>query len=105
MAKRFIGLLILLVIASPLEAEEVITRWASGEVIATDTEATPNTIVIKTRNWKGLDFIVGAAVEKDTVITLNNKGIPLRDVQVGDKVEMVYERNLRVVAKSIKVKR
>lgn len=105
MAKRVIGLLLLLVIVSPLEAGEVITRWASGEVIAIDTEAIPNTIVVRSKTWKGEDLIVGVAVEADTVVTINNNRVKLEEVKVGDRVDMVYERNLRVVAKSIRVRR
>ncbi len=86
-------------------AGELITRWASGEVVATDTEAVPNTIVVKTKNWKGQDFIVGAAVEADTVIKIRGRTATLRDIKVGDIVDIVYVRNKRVIAKSIKVKK
>lgn len=103
--------LLLLVIMSPLEAPlsgeagDVITRWASGEVIATDTVAIPNTILVRSKTWKGQDFIVGAAVEEDTIVTIGNNRVKLEDVKVGDKVDMVYERNIRVIAKSIRVRR
>lgn len=105
MAKRVIGLLLLLVIVSPLEAKDVITRWVSGEVIAIDTEAIPNTIVVRSKTWKGEDFIVGVAVEAETVVTIDNNRVKLEEVKVGDRVDMVYERNLRVIAKSIRVRR
>lgn len=98
-------ILLLLTIALPVEAGDVITLRASGEVIATDIRAEPHTIVIKTKNRKGLDFIVGADVEDGTVITIGKNKASLKDIKTGDKADIVYERNTKVVAKSIKIKR
>ncbi len=86
-------------------AGNVIVRRATGEVVATDTVATPNTIVVRTTNWKGQEFIVGAAVEDDTVIKIGDRPATLEEVKEGDKVDIVYERNKRVIAKTIRIKR
>ena len=98
-------LLVLTVLLSEAPADEFITRWASGEVVATDTTAVPNTIVLRTKNWKGLEFIVGAAIDESTVIRINNKPATLKDVRVGDHADIVYVRNTRVIAKKINIKR
>ena len=103
--KRIAMMLLLLAIAPPVWAGDVITLLASGEVIATDNHAEPRTIVIKTKNRKGLDFIVGADVEGGTVITIGKNKASLKDIKIGDKADIVYERNMKVVAKSIKIKR
>ncbi|MBI5682975.1 MAG: hypothetical protein HZC45_07415 [Deltaproteobacteria bacterium] len=105
MLKIIFGVLLVLSIASPINAGNIVTKKVYGHVVATDTNASPNTIVIKAKNPKGLDIIVGAFVEDDTVITIGKKQAGLKDILAGDKVNMVYDRNLRVKAKSIKVKR
>ncbi len=81
------------------------TRWATGRVVATDTRALPNTIVVSAKNWKGEKTIIGAAVVTDTVIKLGKSPATLADVRPGDMVDIVYERNKRVVARSIKIRR
>jgi hypothetical protein len=81
------------------------TRWATGEVLATDTEAQPNTIVVSTKNWRGQDTVVGAAVDENTVIKMGKRKVPLEAIKPGDVVDIVYDRNKSVVAKSIKIKR
>lgn len=107
MAKKVLSVLILfllVIVAAGSRAEDVVTRWATGKVVATETRAKPNTIVVKSKTWRGEDLIVGAAVDGRTVIKKGNLAISLGDVSVGDHVEIVYERNKRVVAKSITVK-
>ena len=85
---------------------KAIKRWVTGTVIATDTRAIPNTIVVNTKDWKGRDLTVGAQVLNDTEITVNGKSAALQSVKAGDKVSMVYLRETtRVVAKKIEVKR
>ena len=85
---------------------KAIKRWVIGTVIATDTRAIPNTIVVNTKDWKGRDLTVGAQVPNDTEITVNGKSAALQSVKAGDKVSMVYLRETtRVVAKKIEVKR
>lgn len=85
-------------------AGEMTKRWASGAVTATNTSAVPNTIVVKAKNWKGKDFIIGADVDEKTEIKKGDKTVSLNDIKEGDMVSLVYERNGRLVAKSIKVK-
>ena len=83
-----------------------IKRWATGTVIATDTRAIPNTIVVNTRDWKGREMTVGAQVLSDTEITVNGKTAPLQNIRAGDKVSLVYFREpARLVAKKIEVRR
>lgn len=107
MAKKAFSLLLLFfLVAAAVEsrAADVLVRKVSGTVVATETTAVPNTIVVKTVNYKGQDLIIGAAVANDTVIKKGGMTISLWDVADGDRVEIVYERNKRVVAKSITVK-
>ena len=83
-----------------------IKRWVTGTVIATDTRAIPNTIVVNTRDWKGRELIVGAQVNSDTKITVNGRPATLQGVNAGDQVSMVYFRETtRLVAKKIEVRR
>lgn len=83
-----------------------IKRWVTGTVIATDTRAIPNTIVVSAKDWKGRDLTVGAQVLNDTEITVNGKTAALQSIRAGDKVSLVYFRETtRLVAKKIEVKR
>ena len=96
------AIMLTLVLAGPGRAGDVLVRKVTGSVVATETAATPNTIVVRTVNWKGQELIIGAAVENDTVIKIGSASASLKDLRSGDRVEIVYERNKRVVAKSIK---
>jgi len=83
-----------------------IKRWVTGTIIATDTRAIPNTIVVNARDWKGRELTVGAQVLSDTEITVNGRPAVLQSVNAGDKVSMVYFRETtRLVAKKIEVRR
>ena len=85
---------------------KAIKRWVIGTVIATDTRAIPNTIVVNTKDWKGRDLTVGAQVLQDTEITVNGKPATLQSVKAGDTVSLVYLRETtRLVAKKIEVRR
>jgi hypothetical protein len=107
MTKRLVLFSMALVLAGLTLAwgGQSVTRWATGEVVATDTEARPNTIVVSTKNWKGEEFIVGAFVDENTVIERGKARVTLEDIKPGDVVDIVYERNKRAVATSIKIKR
>jgi hypothetical protein len=107
MPKRVLLFFMVLVVAglSLAWAGQGETRWATGEVVATDTRDQPNTIVVSAMNWKGQETIVGAAVDENTVIKMGKRGVSLEEIKPGDMVDMVYERNKRVIAKSIKIKR
>jgi hypothetical protein len=50
------------------------TRWVTGDRVATDTRAQPNTFVVSAMNWKGQGTIVGATVDEDTVIKIGKRG-------------------------------
>lgn len=83
-----------------------VKRWVSGTVVAVNTDAIPNTIVITSKTWKGDDLTVGAQVNSDTEITINGKHAVLSEVMQGDDVSMHYLREpLALIAKSIRVKR
>lgn len=109
--KVILPLLLCLILAGTLttgitHAQKAIKRWVSGTVVATDTRAVPNTIVVKSHNWKGEELIVGAQVHRRTRITIDGKPASLSDVATGDKVSMVYTREpTRLVARIIEVKR
>ena len=88
------------------QEHESIKRWVSGTVVATDTKAIPNTIVITAVSWKGKELIVGAQVLSDTEITIDRKTAHLLNIKIGDKVSMIYLReSTRLVARKIEVKR
>lgn len=88
------------------QEREGVRRWVSGSVVATDTKAIPNTIVITAKNWKGEDLTVGAQVHSDTEITINGRPASLFEITPGDNVSMVYLREAtRLVAKSIEVRK
>ena len=102
----FLVVFLLLTDVSSAQDNKPIKRWVTGTVVATDTKAIPNTIVVNTKDWKGRDLTVGAQVLNDTEITVNGKSAALQSVKAGDKVSMVYLRETtRVVAKKIEVKR
>lgn len=89
-------------------AQEIraIKRWVTGTVVATDTKAIPNTIVVTAKNWKGQDLTVGAQVHSGTEITISGKPATLLMIKAGDNVSMVYLREpTRLVAEKIEVRR
>lgn len=108
MAKKVLAVISLFLVSAVLtaasQAGDIITRRATGVVVAASTASEPNTIVVKSKNWKGHELIVGADVDDRTVIRKDGKSIGLNGVNNGDRVDIVYERNDRVVAKSITVK-
>lgn len=83
-----------------------VKRWVTGTVVAVNTNAMPNTIVVTAKTWKGQDIIVGAQVNSDTDITIDEKHAGLSEVVQGDNVSMHYLREpLALIAKIIRVKR
>jgi len=82
-------------------AENLINRRVSGKVVATDTEATPNTIVVKAKAGKKGALIVGADVTDKTVIRKKGGNVTLKDIRPGESVELSYTRDGSVVATSI----
>ncbi|MBI5192132.1 MAG: hypothetical protein HZA08_01675 [Nitrospirae bacterium] len=88
------------------KGQAAIKRWVSGTVVAVNTNAIPNTIVITSKTWKGQDITVGAQVNSDTEITVDGKHAVLSEVVQGDDVSMHYLREpLALIAKSIRIKR
>src|SRR5574340_185593 len=95
------ALLTVSILSVKANAADMTNRRVSGKVMATDTEATPNTIVVKTKTWKKGDLIVGAAVTDKTVIKKGGGAIKLKDIRPGESVEMSYTRNSSLEATSI----
>jgi len=94
------------IIGSLSYGQKAIKRWVTGVVVATDTKAIPNTIVVRSKTWRGEELIVGAQVHKDTRITINGEIATLADIVPGDKVSMIYMREpTRLVARIIKITR
>ena len=85
-------------------AEDMMNRRVSGKVVATDTEAMPNTIVVKAKTSKTRNLIVGADVTDKTAIKKRGNAATLKDIKPGESVEMSYTRNNSVEATSITVK-
>lgn len=86
--------------------QNAVKRWVTGTVVAVNTDAVPNTIVITSKTWKGQDIIVGAQVNSDTDITIDGKHAGLSEVVHGASVSMHYLREpLALIAKSITIKR
>lgn len=107
MGKRIFSavLLFLLLFSFGASAGEVISRVISGEVVARNTGSKPPTVVVKAKDVHGRDLIIGAAVLEDTRIEIGASPAMLEEVMPGDKATIEYERNKRVVAKSLKIKR
>lgn len=102
--KIILFLLPLLFSAGPCLAGEAVVRTATGVVTATNTETTPNTIVVKSKTSKGKDLIIGASLDERTVIKDKVKKRSLKDIKAGDRVEIRYERNSKITARSINIR-
>lgn len=110
-SRKAVGKMILLMLSISLAtlpvsahaSEKLIKRRISGKVVATDTQDSPNTIVIKTKAGKQ-SLIVGADVTDKTIIKKGGRVITLRDIKPGESVDMAYTRNTSVVATSVRVK-
>lgn len=105
---KIILLLLFLQVTSVTYAigQNAVKRWVTGTVVAVNTDAVPNTIVISSQTWKGQEIIVGAQVNSDADITIDGKHAGLSEVVQGDTVSMHYLREpLVLIAKSITIKR
>lgn len=85
-------------------AGETVVRRATGVVSATNTASLPNTIVVKSKTWKGTDLVIGASLDGGTVLEKGGRKVSLGEIKAGDRVEIVYERNSGLKARSIRVK-
>ena len=102
----FLVVFLFLTSVSFAQDNQPIKRWMTGTVIATDTAAIPNTIVVNVKDWKGRDLTVGAQVLHGTEITVNGKPATLQGVKTGDTVSLIYFRETtRLVAQKVNVKR
>lgn len=85
-------------------AEQTVVRRMYGVVTATNTVSEPNTIVVKSKTSSGKDLIIGASLDNSTVVKRGGKSVSLGELKAGDRVEIVYERNSGLKARSIVVK-
>ena len=97
------GLLILTAQFATVGAENV-QRTVRGTVIATNTSADPQTVVVKVMLPNKEALIVGADVPTDTKITRGKRAARLADLTVGEAAEITYLKSPDgLIARSIHV--
>lgn len=93
------GLALIICVAVPATyapAAQVKRRHVVGEVMAVSPDK--KAILVRAGKLK-----VGAEVDEKTVISIKGRKGTLADIKVGDEVEMSYTRNLRVIARTIRI--
>jgi Cu/Ag efflux protein CusF len=91
--------LVLFVLASFVTAQETgKMQTATGEVTSVDPQGAAITI-----SWKvGTEtLVVGAIVDKDTVVKVKGKAATLQDIKEGDTVTVRYLKSDNLYAKEI----
>lgn len=71
-------------------AAEAIQRTVRGSVMAANTTADPQTIVLKVILPNKDELIVGARVPTDTKITRGSRATPLANIKVGESADLTY---------------
>jgi hypothetical protein len=71
-------------------AAETIQRTVRGTVMAANTAADPQTIVVKVILPNKDELIVGARVPTDTKITRGSRAARLADIKVGEPADITY---------------
>ncbi|MEK7236733.1 MAG: hypothetical protein AAB242_08925 [Nitrospirota bacterium] len=71
-------------------ATETIQRTVRGTVMAVNTAADPQTIVVKVILPNKEELIVGARIPTDTTITRGTKATRLADLKMGEAAELTY---------------
>lgn len=71
-------------------AAETIQRTVRGTVMAANTAADPQTIVVKVILPNKDELIVGARVPTDTKITRGSRATRLADIKVGEPADITY---------------
>ena len=66
-------------------------RTVRGEVMALNTEADPEIVVLRVITKGGAEMVVGALVHNDTKIEKKGKAVPLGQLVEGDTVVLRYE--------------
>jgi hypothetical protein len=95
MRVREIGILLAILmcaLAVPDLAVSQQTRIVTGEVMAIDTAAEPQTIVVKTTTADGRRLIVGCRLDANTVIRIGRRSANLDELRMGDRVRLTYLR-------------
>jgi hypothetical protein len=82
----------LVALTTPLTtvAAETIQRTVQGTVVATNTAADPQTIVVKVILPNKEELIVGARVPIDTKITRGSRTTQLADIKAGESANLTY---------------
>lgn len=97
--------ILLLTNSPPSLAGETVTRTVRGTVVATDTSASPQTIVVKVPLPNKDVLIVGADVPSDARITRRGRTAKLENLKAGDKAELSYVKSEEgLTARSIRVR-
>lgn len=70
----------------------------TGKVTAIDPDG--KAIVVKEKVGKS-EMVVGAIVTPETVVEISGKKGELKDIKIGDRVTLIYERTTDLYAKKI----
>jgi hypothetical protein len=84
-----VGLSEIVVTAAP----NVMVRTVRGEVVATNLNDTPHTIVVRVLLPNKDELTVGVSVPPETRITRAKRPATLADIKVGEPVDLTYRRN------------
>lgn len=86
-------------------AAETIQRTVRGTVIAANTAADPQTIVVKVILPNKEELIVGARVPTDAKITRGSRAIRLADIKAEESADLTYLKTSEgLIARSIHVR-
>ena len=81
------------------------SRSVRGKVVAVNVTDHPNVIVVKVMTASHKEMTVGATVGLETDITRGNERVELKDIKVGESVELHYDKNPDgLAARSIRVR-
>ena len=92
-------LLVAFFLASVVTGQEMgKMQTATGKIISVDPQGTAITI-----SWKvgKEELVVGAIVDKDTMVKVKGKTATLQDIKVGDSVTIRYLKSDNLYAKEI----
>lgn len=88
-----------------VSASSETVRTVRGEVVAVNTQDTPQVIVVKAMTAKKQEMIVGATVDQGVKITRGSQRVSLGDIKAGEVVELQYVKHQDgLAARSIHVR-
>ncbi len=80
-------------------------RSVRGQVVAVNVKDMPQVIVIKAMTADKKELIVGATVDSGAEIVRGSQRVALKDIKVGESVQLTYSKNPDgLVARSIRVR-